>query len=149
MSFFLPPHKAQGLANYPHARIVPGRESPPCQRTLYISGTSSRNGDGTWEGVSEDAEGGLKLDIRAQTAAVLRNIGEIIRLASDGAGNLMDVVDVTVFLTDLERDYAGMNEEWNRVWKREEAPARTTVGVKALPNSRLLVEMKCVAVIFF
>ncbi|KAE8402139.1 Endoribonuclease L-PSP/chorismate mutase-like protein [Aspergillus pseudonomiae] len=143
-AFFLPPEKAQGLANYPHARILP---TNPASRTIHVSGTSSRRGDGTWDGVTEHADGTWTLDIRQQTAAVLRNIDTVIRGATDGKGSIKNVVDATVFLTDLTGSYQGMNEEWNKVWpNREDAPARTTIGVKELPNPRLLVEIKCTAI---
>jgi enamine deaminase RidA (YjgF/YER057c/UK114 family) len=142
--FFLPASKAQGLANYPHARVAPTKP----HRTIYVSGTSSRRGDGTWDGVTEHADGTFTLDIRAQTAAVLQNIETIIQGATDGRGGLENIVDATVFLVDLPEHYAGMNEEWNRVWpRREDAPARTTIGVKELPNERLLVEIKCTVVV--
>ncbi|OGM40592.1 L-PSP endoribonuclease family protein [Aspergillus bombycis] len=143
-AFFLPPERAQGLANYPHARILP---TNPASRTIHVSGTSSRRGDGTWDGVTEHADGTWTLDIREQTAAVLRNIDTVIRGATDGKGSIKNVVDATVFLTDLAGSYQGMNEEWNKVWpNREDAPARTTIGVKELPNPRLVVEIKCTAV---
>lgn len=140
--YFLPTNKAQGLANYPHARIV-----PPSARTIYVSGTSSRRGDGTWDGVTEHSDGSMTLDIRAQTAAVLQNIEGIISGATAGKGSLKNVVDATVFLVDLEGNYAGMNEEWNKVYPdRTGAPARTTIGVKELPNKRLVVEIKCTVI---
>ncbi|KAL2816508.1 putative L-PSP endoribonuclease family protein [Aspergillus granulosus] len=142
--FFLPASKAQGLANYPHARLAP---TTP-HRTIYVSGTSSRRGDGTWDGVTEHPDGSFTLDIRAQTAAVLRNLETIIQGATDGRGGLGNIVDATVFLVDLSKHYAGMNEEWNLVWpKKEDAPARTTIGVNELPNKRLLVEIKCTVVV--
>ncbi|PYH97530.1 putative L-PSP endoribonuclease family protein [Aspergillus ellipticus CBS 707.79] len=143
-AYFLPPEKAQGLANYPHARLHP---ASPAVRTIHVSGTSSRRGDGTWDGVTEHPDGTWSLDIRQQTAAVLRNIDTIIRGATNDKGTIRNVVDATVFLTDLTRDYQGMNEEWNQVWPdRGDAPARTTIGVKELPNPRLLVEIKCTAI---
>ncbi|KXT08351.1 hypothetical protein AC579_9935 [Pseudocercospora musae] len=140
---FLPSGSAQGLANYPHARIVPART-----QTIYVSGTSSRRGDGTWEGVKENADGTFQLDVNEQTAAVLRNIDTIINAATNGYGSIADVVDATVFLVNMKDDYSGMNAEWNKVWPdRANAPARTTVEVRALPNPRLLVEIKCTAVV--
>jgi 2-aminomuconate deaminase len=138
--FFLSKEKAQGLANYPHARIVPG-----VQKTVYVSGTSSRRGDGTYAGCTTDANGNHKLDIREQTKAVLENIGTIINGATNGMAGLESVIDATVFLTDMS-DYAGMNEEWNKVWgDKTTAPARTCVQVAALPSPKLNVEIKCMA----
>ena len=132
---------AQGLANYPHARIIPGNP-----KTILVSGTSSRRADGTFAGCVTDASGKYTLDIREQTAAVLKNIGTILNGATGGAAGLESIVDATVFLTDMKKDYAGMNEEWNKIWPdRTKAPARTCVQVAALPNERLNVEIKCTA----
>ncbi|KAF9894515.1 hypothetical protein FE257_006399 [Aspergillus nanangensis] len=144
-AYFLPPEKAQGLANYPHARIITPNAA---SRTIHVSGISSRRGDGTWEGVIEHADGTWSLDIAQQTAAVLHNIDTVIQGATEGKGSIRDVVEATVFLTDLAGSYKGMNDEWNKVWPdRADAPARTTIGVRELPNPRLLVEIKCTAVV--
>lgn len=141
-SFFLPASSAQGLANYPHARSVPATS-----RVLYVSGTSSRRGDGTYAGCTEESDGKFILSITEQTKAVLKNIGTIIKGATDGEGGLENVVDATVFLTDM-KDYAGMNQEWNKVWpEKQGGPSRTCVQVAALPNIRLNVEIKVTAMI--
>ncbi|KAG0329351.1 hypothetical protein BGZ99_002357 [Dissophora globulifera] len=92
------PGRAQALANYPHARVVNG--------TIYVSGISSRRLDNTYEGVKELSDGTLELDIKAQTKAVIENIGVI--LESQGA-SLANIVDMTVFLTNMN-DYGAMNE---------------------------------------
>ncbi|CAK7243805.1 MAG: hypothetical protein STHCBS139747_005333 [Sporothrix thermara] len=139
-SFLLPSSGAQALANYPHARIISNQE-----KTIYVSGTSSRRGDGSTAGCFIDANGQFHLDIKEQTAAVLQNIDTILRGATGGLATLANVIDATVFLTDM-KDYAGMNEEWNKVWPdSSKAPARTCVQVAALPNVRLNVEIKCSA----
>lgn len=142
-AYFLPSTRAQGLANYPHARTTPSTS-----RLIFVSGTSSRRGDGTYEGVEDLPDGtGHKLDCGAQTAAVLRNIEAIIQGATDGRAGLESVVDATVFLTDM-KDYAAMNAEWNKRWPdKAGAPARTCVQVAALPNVRLNVEIKCQALV--
>ena len=58
------------------------------------------------------------------------------------------MIDAVVYLTEMERDYAGMNEEWNKVFaSRSVAPARATIGVKSLPDPRFVVEVKGVAVV--
>lgn len=147
--YFLPAERAQGLANYPHARTAPSTS-----RLLFVSGTSSRRGDGTYEGceaILDDTTGKetgkFRLDCGAQTAAVLRNIEAIIRGATGGRNGLESVVDATVFLTDMA-DYAAMNAEWNKRWPdKTAAPARTCVQVAALPNVRLNVEIKCQALV--
>ncbi|EWZ46083.1 hypothetical protein FOCG_01779 [Fusarium oxysporum f. sp. radicis-lycopersici 26381] len=106
--FFLPAEKAQSLANYPHARII-----QQSAKTIFVSGTSSRRGDNTVAGCTTDADGTHHLDISLQTEAVLQNIGAIIDGATNGACGLQNVVNATVFLTDM-KDYAGMNTEWNK-----------------------------------
>ncbi len=125
--------RAQALARYPHARVVGD--------LVFVSGVSSRRFDNSHAGVTVHADGRVDKDIKAQTQAVLDNIGVILRAA--GAG-LEDIVDITVFLVDM-KDYAGMNEVYNRHFTKEEGPARTTVGVRELPHPNLLVEMKAVA----
>lgn len=125
---------ARALANYPHAR--------KCGEFIYVSGVSSRRTDGTWEGVEVSADGKVSLDIEKQTAAVLRNINKILVQAGSSIHNAFDA---TVFLTDMDH-YSGMNSEWNKVFPNaENAPARTCVAVKQLPNPNLLVEIKVVA----
>ena len=59
-----------------------------------------------------------------------------------GSG-LESVVDVLVFLTDMERDFSGYNEVYAEYFS-ETLPARTTVAVDALPTS-IAIELKVVA----
>ncbi|KAJ8125748.1 hypothetical protein O1611_g7893 [Lasiodiplodia mahajangana] len=83
-----------------------------------------------------------------QTAAVLARIEDIIKQASGGKGGLENAIDSIVYLTDMQSQYAGMNEEWNKVFKtRASAPARATIGVSALPDPRFVVEIKITAVV--
>lgn len=143
---------AAPLANYPHARLLPpSTTTAVATQTIYISGTSSRRGDGTYAGCTPLATTPptYALDCAAQTAAVLSNIDRILRGATSGRHGVECVVDSTVFLTDLAGDYAGMNSAWNAVWPEAgAAPARTCVEVAALPGGgRLCVEIKCVAVV--
>ncbi|KIL83585.1 hypothetical protein FAVG1_13198 [Fusarium avenaceum] len=140
-AYFLPAERAQGLANYPHARVV-----PVGQQIVYVSGTSSRRGDGTYAGCDEDASTSTyTLDIRRQTEAVLSNIESIIRGTTNGAYGMESVLSATVYLADM-KDYKGMNEEWNKVWPdKTKAPTRTCVQVAALPSPKINVEIQCQA----
>ena len=132
---FLLQHKAAALANYPHMRAYGG--------LLYVSGISSRRPDNSHDGVTTGADGSVTKDIRAQTRAVLRNIGAILAVVGADVGH---VVEATVFLVDMG-DYAGYNEAWNEVFPVGlHAPARTTVAVHQLPHPNLLIEIKAVAV---
>lgn len=138
------PEMPEGATRFPQARIAP---TTP-HKTIYISGTACVRPDGTWEGVTEHADGTRTLDIKAQTAAVLANVDRIIKGASDGKGGIHNVIDAVVYILDMETQYAGMNEEWNKVFPtRESAPARATIGVRELPDTRMLVEVKAVAVV--
>lgn len=142
-AFLLNPDAPAGPTRYPHARVI----SAP-HRTIYVSGIASIRPDGTLLGVTENADGTYELDVRKQTAAVLQTIDEIIKGATDGAGSIQNVIDAVVYLTDMKSQYAGMNEEWNKVFSsRETAPARATIGVKELPDPRFIVEVKATAIV--
>ncbi|RSM14931.1 hypothetical protein CEP52_001112 [Fusarium oligoseptatum] len=137
------PSSAKGLANYPHARLV----SAGGTRTLYISGTSSRRADGSTEGFELGDDGTPYPDPGEQTAAILRKMEAVIKQATNGKGGLRNLVDVTVYLTDMAY-YGGMNRVWNEFWPNpEDAPARTAVAVQALPGLKMVVEMKATAVV--
>ncbi|RDW78862.1 RidA family protein [Aspergillus mulundensis] len=141
--YLLNPSAPPSFTRYPHARLV----SPSQKTTIYISGIAPVTPDGQLEGVTTNPDGTWSADIRVQTAAVLRRIGEIIHGASGGKADLHNVVDAVVYLTDTKSQYSGMNEEWNKVWRdRESAPARATVGVRELPDERFLVEVKATAI---
>ncbi len=144
--FLLDPNTPPGSTRYAHARIAPAS----AHRTIYVSGIAAVSPDGKLEGATENADGTWSLDIREQTAAVLRRIDDIIRGASKGKGGIHNVIDSVVYVLDMKSHYAGMNEEWNKVFKdRASAPARATIGVKELPDPRFVVEIKVVAVVDF
>jgi 2-aminomuconate deaminase len=107
---------------------------------LFVSGTSSRRPDNSFEGVEVDAMGVTRLDIRAQTRAVIRNIADI--LSSQGA-SLKDLVEASVFLVNMN-DFGGYNETWAEFFDFD-GPTRTTVAVHQLPHPHLLIEIKAVA----
>ncbi|MEV4158742.1 RidA family protein [Nonomuraea dietziae] len=107
---------------------------------LYVSGTSSRRPDNTFAGVEADEMGTTDLDIRAQTRAVIENIGEILRAAGGGLG---DLVQITTYLVNMN-DFKGYNEVYGEFFD-ETGPTRTTVAVHQLPHPHLLIEMQAVA----
>jgi len=107
---------------------------------LFVSGTSSRRPDNTFEGVEVDEMGTTNLDIKAQTKAVIENIKEI--LVSVGA-DLSDIVEISSFLVNMN-DFGGYNEVYSNYFT-EEGPARTTVAVHQLPHPHLLIEIKAIA----
>ncbi|KAG9649392.1 YjgF-like protein, partial [Aureobasidium melanogenum] len=138
-AFLLNPNAPEGPTRFPQARSVPSSS-----RTIYVSGIASILPDGTVVGIEE----GQIPDVRKQTETILSTIDKIIRGASDGKGSIHNLIDAVVYLTEMERDYAGMNEEWNKVFEsRTAAPARATIGVKDLPDPRFVVEVKGVAIV--
>jgi 2-aminomuconate deaminase len=124
--------KAKPLGKFPHFRRAGD--------FVFVSGTSSRRPDNSYEGVEIAADGSVHLDIRAQTRAVICNIRDILRAAG---ADLCDVVEISSFLVDM-RDFPGYNETYGEFFDAS-GPTRTTVAVHQLPHPHLLVEMKAVA----
>ncbi|MCC6869306.1 MAG: RidA family protein [Burkholderiales bacterium] len=137
------PEKAGSKATVVAGKATPRGRFPHIKRAgdfLYVSGTSSRRPDNSFVGVEVDALGVTKLDIRAQTRAVLENIRDI--LVSAGAG-LADLVETQVFLVNMN-DFGGFNEVWAEFFDYD-GPTRTTVAVHQLPHPHLVIEIKAVA----
>ncbi|TVQ44970.1 MAG: RidA family protein [Saprospirales bacterium] len=107
---------------------------------LYVSGTSSRRPDNSFAGAEVDEMGTTRLDIKAQTRAVLENIDDILK--SEGA-SLDDVIDITTFLVNMN-DFGGYNEVYAEFFDYS-GPSRTTVAVHQLPHPLLLIEIKAIA----
>lgn len=123
---------------YPHARRVGG--------LLFLSGIGPRDpATNAIPGNEIDAEGRLRgYDITAQTHAVFANVRAV--LEASGA-RWQDLVDVTVYLTDMACDFAGYNAVWAEYFPDPAtAPCRTTLGIDALPTP-IAIELKCVAVL--
>ncbi|MEZ4687096.1 MAG: RidA family protein [Bacteroidia bacterium] len=124
--------KARPRGKYPHVKVVGD--------FIFVSGTSSRRPDNSFEGVEVDEMGTTRLDIRKQTRAVLENIDTILQ--SVGA-SLKNVVDVSTFLVDMN-DFGGYNEVYGEFFDYD-GPTRTTVAVHQLPHPHLRIEIKVVA----
>jgi 2-aminophenol/2-amino-5-chlorophenol 1,6-dioxygenase alpha subunit len=120
---------------YPHARRVGD--------LLYLSGIGPRTpGTNAIPGGPVRDEGGSKraYDVAAQTRQAIANVKAILEAAGS---SLEKVRDVTVFLIDMDRDFAAFNEIWREHFAAI-APTRTTVAVSALPTP-IAVELKVVA----
>ena len=124
--------KATPRGKFPHVKKVGD--------FIFVSGTSSRLPDNSFEGVEVDKFGTTNLDIRKQTAAVLNNIQAILQ--SVGA-DLKDIVDLSTFLVNMN-DFGGYNEVYGQYFDYD-GPTRTTVAVHQLPHPHLLIEIKVVA----
>ncbi|EFX01187.1 L-psp endoribonuclease family protein [Grosmannia clavigera kw1407] len=143
-AYIVNPSGPEPASIFANARLSP----TGTHRTIYIAGTACVKPDGTWPGVTENADGSLTLDVRKQTAAVLENIDAVVKAATGGKGGVQNLIDTVVYVVNMKRDYAGMNEEWNKVFPtRSVAPARATIGINELPDPRMVVEVKAVAVV--
>lgn len=121
---------------YPHARKV--------GNLLFLSGVGPRErGTKKIPGVELDAEGRiLDYDIEAQCHSVFNNVKLI--LEASGA-KWEDLVDVTVFLTNMKADFKTYNRIYAEYFK-ENQPCRTTVEINSLPTP-IAIELKCIAAV--
>ncbi|HEX9894435.1 MAG TPA: Rid family hydrolase [Gemmatimonadales bacterium] len=119
---------------YPHAR----RAGP----LLFLSGIGPRTRDSREiPGVSLGSEGQVvAYDFERQCRSTLENIKTVL---DEAGASLEQVVDVTVFLTNMQDDFATLNRVYGEYF-RGTRPARTTVEVTRLPTP-IAVEMKLVA----
>jgi 2-aminomuconate deaminase len=128
----------RAVGSYPHARRV--------GNLLFLSGIGPRDPEtNAIPGNELYADGRVRrYDIAAQTRAVFANVRAV--LEASGA-RWEDLVDVTVFLTDMLRDFRPYNAVWAEYFPDPaKAPCRTTVGITALPTP-IAIELKCIAVV--
>lgn len=126
----------KAVGSYPHAR----REG----NLLFLSGIGPRDPEtNAIVGNEYFADGRVRrYDIEAQARAVFANVRAV--LEASGAG-WDDLVDVTVYLTDMARDFKAYNAVWAEFFPdAARAPCRTTLGITALPTP-IAIELKCIA----
>lgn len=117
---------------------APGRQSP-----LPVRGWPAQSAGQLDSGNVHDAGGKLvDYDIEAQCHQVFANVRAV--LEASGA-RWQDLLDVTVFLTDMQRDFATYNRIYGEYFS-DAQPCRTTLGITALPTP-IAIELKCIAVI--
>ncbi len=127
----------KAVGRYPHARRV--------GNLLFLSGIGPRDArDDSIPGNRVGADGRLaSYDIVAQCHSVFANVRAV--LEASGA-RWQDLVDVTVYLTDMARDFPAYNAVWAEYFPdAASAPCRTTLGITALPTP-IAIELKCLAV---
>ncbi len=119
---------------YPHARKV--------GNLLFLSGVGPRKkGSKEIPGVTLDANGNISAyDIAKQCRSVFENVRLILEASGSRWENL---VDVTVFLTNMKDDFPIFNKVYAEYFK-DNQPCRTTVEVNALPTP-IAIELKCIA----
>ena len=121
---------------YPHARQV--------GNLLFLSGIGPRDPETNGvPGLTQSKSGNFtSFDFEAQCHSVFKNV----RLVLEASGaKWEDLVDVTVFLTDMQRDFDTYNRIYAEYFK-DNQPCRTTVGIHSLPTP-IAIELKCMAVV--
>ena len=127
---------ATPLGTYPHARRV--------GNLLFLSGIGSRSAlDNSIPGLTMDEKGNIiSYDIEAECHAVFNNVRAVL----ESAGSTWNqIVDVTVFLTNMKDDFPKYNKIYNDYFRDVQA-CRTTVEVKSLPTP-IAIELKVIATI--
>ena len=121
---------------YPHARRV--------GNLLFLSGVGPRErGTKKIPGVELDDDGNIvSYDIATQCRSVFNNVRAIVEEAGAEWNN---VVDVTVFLTNMKDDFATYNKLYAEYFA-ENQPCRTTLEIKSLPTP-IAIELKVIATI--
>jgi len=125
---------AEPVGAYPHARRQGG--------LLFLSGVGPRRRNSSEiPGVTLDASGRIAdYDVEVQTRAVIDNL----RFILEEAGSSLDrIIDVTIYLTNMSRDFATVNRVYAETFGAIQ-PTRTTLGVTALPTP-IAVEFKVIA----
>lgn len=124
---------------YPHARRA--------GNLLFLSGVGPRvRGSKEIPGVVLRADGSIaSYDIELQCRNCFANCRAVVE---DAGAHWEDVVDVTVFLTDIKRDFAAYNRIYAECFAGpgNPNPTRTTLGITALPTP-IAVEVKAIVAI--
>ena len=121
---------------YPHARKV--------GNLLFLSGVGPRErGTKKIPGVELNTDGTIQsYDIATQCHSVFKNVRSILE---DSGVSWNDLVDVTVYLTNMKNDFPIYNKLWAEYFS-ENPPCRTTLEINCLPTP-IAIELKCIAVI--
>jgi 2-aminomuconate deaminase len=133
---------AEPVGPYPHARRV--------GNLLFLSGVGPRKrGSKDVPGAQLDSAGKLVgWDIEAEMRSCFENIRAILQ---EAGSRWESIVDVTVFLIDMKRDWAMYNRVYGEFFPAGPAqPCRTTVEVSALPtggNTAIHFEVKVIATV--
>jgi 2-aminomuconate deaminase len=125
---------------YPHARKI--------GNLLFLSGVGPRKAgsdatDSEVPGLKLDKNGNfIEFDFEAQCKSVFENVRVILE---ESGSSWNQLVDVTVFLVDMKRDFQTYNKIYAEYFK-ENQPCRTTVEINSLPTP-IAIELKCIATI--
>lgn len=128
------PLAATPLGAYPHARKA--------GNLLFLSGIGSRNAaDNLIPGLQMDEAGNiLTYDVEAECRSVFANVKAVLEASGSSWEN---IIDVTVFLTNMKKDFPVYNRIYGEYFRDVNA-CRTTVEVKSLPTP-ICIELKVIA----
>ncbi len=121
---------------YPHAKRV--------GYLLFVSGVGPRErGTKKIPGVELSPDGQiLSYDIEIQCHSVFKNVKNILE---ESGSSWNQLIDVTVFLTNMKDDF----DTYNRIWAdyfKDNPPCRTTVEINCMPTP-IAIELKCIATV--
>jgi len=121
---------------FPHAKRV--------GHLLFLSGIGPRvRGSREIPGVTLDENGEIAAyEIEPQCRAVFENVRTVLE---DAGSSWERIVDVTVFLTDMKRDFAAFNRLYAEYFA-DNRPCRTTVEINRLPTP-IAIELKVIATV--
>ncbi len=126
-----PAHHSRAAAEptgaYAHARRAGG--------LLFLAGIGPRTrGSKVIPGVKLDAQGRVvDYDLEAQVRACFATVRTVLE---ESGSSWEQILDVTVFLTDLRRDFAAFNRLWGEYFPPgPTSPTRTTIEVARLPQA--------------
>lgn len=119
---------------FPHAKRV--------GNLLFLSGMGPRQrGTSAIPGVTLDGNGAVvEYDFEVQCRAVFDNVRAVLE---DAGSSWERIVDVTVFLVDMRRDFPTFNRLYAEFFASNQ-PARTTIEVSRLPTP-IAIELKVIA----
>jgi 2-aminomuconate deaminase len=124
---------------FPHAKRV--------GELLFLSGIGPRvRGSKEIPGVTLDSSGNvISYDIETQCRTVFENVRLVLE---DSGATWQDIIDVTVFLTNMKDDFPIYNRIYSEYFagRGKPNPTRTTIGVTALPTP-IAIELKVIAAV--
>ena len=112
------------IGAYPHAKQAGD--------FLFLSGIGSRN----------SSDNSIPDNFKDECHSVFKNIRIVIEQSGAKWENL---IDITVFLTDMKKDFKTFNSIYKEYFK-ENKPCRTTIEIESLPTP-ISIELKCIVYI--
>ena len=109
------------VGSYPHSKKVGD--------FLFLSGIGSRN----------PKDNTIPNNFENECHTVFKNVRTVIE---ESDAKWENIVDITVFLTNMNRDFKTFNTIYNEYFS-DNQPCRTTIEIKSLPTP-ISIELKCI-----